>query len=118
MKRARADGRWAHGLRNVTSRGNSSLTLGPAPQVRHFVTVKNDNNKESSIPNHYIQLYILRALKPAGVPGRDIINVYIALVRFVVEYCCVVCATSLLLGQNSEERLRILFPEDSYRVSY
>ena len=33
--------------------------------------------------------YILRVLKQASIPSSDLLNVYFALIRSVLEYCCV-----------------------------
>ena len=42
-------------------------------------------------------LYILRVLKGAGVPSSDLLNVYFALIRSVLDYFCVTWSNSLPL---------------------
>ena len=41
------------------------------------------------------RLYILRVLKPAGIPSKDLVNIHFALVLSVLEYCCVTWVTSI-----------------------
>ena len=48
------------------------------------------------------RLYILRVLKRAGIPPKDLVNVYFALVRSVLEYCCVTWATSIPEEEKKE----------------
>ena len=36
------------------------------------------------------RLCILRVLRRSGVPVEDLINIYFAIIRSVLEYCCVV----------------------------
>ena len=66
------------------------------------------------------RLYILRLLKRAGIPPKDLVNVYFALGRSVLEYCCVTWATNIPAYINDKiERvqkraLRVLFPEKHY----
>ena len=67
------------------------------------------------------RLYILRVLKRSGIPPEDLINIFYALVRSVLEYACVTWSTSLpIYTKDKIERvqkraLRILFPALSYR---
>ena len=37
----------------------------------------------------YKRLYIIRALRRGGVSAADLLVIYVALVSFVLEYCCV-----------------------------
>jgi len=67
------------------------------------------------------RLYILRVLKRSGIPPEDLINIFYALVRSVLEYACVTWSTSLpihlkdKIERVQERALRILFPALSYR---
>ena len=36
------------------------------------------------------RLHILRVLKRSGIPPSDLIPIYYALIRSVLEYCCIV----------------------------
>ena len=66
-------------------------------------------------------LYILRVLKRSGIPPEDLINIFYALVRSVLEYACVTWSTSLpiylkdKIERVQKRALRILFPALSYR---
>ena len=66
-------------------------------------------------------LFILRLLKRSGIPPEDLINIFYALVRSVLEYACVNWPTSkpIYLKDKIERvqkrALRILFPPLSYR---
>ena len=66
------------------------------------------------------RLCILRVLKRAGIPSSDLINVFHALVRSVLEYACVTWSTSIpvylkdKIERIQKRALRILFPEVSY----
>ena len=46
-------------------------------------------------PATILHLYILRVLKRSGIPPEDLINIFYALVRSVLEYACVTWSTSL-----------------------
>ena len=67
------------------------------------------------------RLYILRVLKRSGIPPEDLINIFYALVRSVLEYACVTWSTSLpiylkdKIERVQKRALRILFPALSYR---
>ena len=69
------------------------------------------------------RLYILRVLKRSGIPREDLINIFYALVRSVLEYACVTWSTSLSIiiylkdkiERVQKRALRILFPALSYR---
>ena len=67
------------------------------------------------------RLYIIRVLRRGGVNAADLLVIYVALVRSVLKYCCVVWQNALLDYLSSEiERvqkraLRIIFPRFSYQ---
>ena len=79
----------------------------------------NDNIKEI-VTKTSKRLYILRVLKQAGIPSSDHLNGYFALVRSVLEYCCVTWSNGLPLYLSDKiERvqkraLRILFPNPHF----
>ena len=67
------------------------------------------------------RLHILRVLKRGGVPPADLLKVYFALIRSVLEYCCPVWHNALPVKlSDSIERvqkraLRIIFPALHYQ---
>ena len=67
------------------------------------------------------RLHILRVLKRGGVPPADLLKVYFALMRSVLEFCCPVRHNVLPVKlSNSIEReqkraLRIIFPALDYQ---
>ena len=67
-----------------------------------------------------MRLYILRVLKGAGIPSSDFLNVYFALIRSVLEYCCVTWSNSLPLYLSDKiewvqkRALLILFPNPHF----
>ena len=67
------------------------------------------------------RLYILHVLKRGGVPPADLLKVYFALIRSVLEYCCPVWHNALPVKlSDSIERvqkraLRIIFPALHYQ---
>ena len=67
------------------------------------------------------RLYIIRTLKRSGMTADDLLTIYIALIRSVLEYCCPVWHTNLpsYLSEQIERLqkrvLRIIFPSLSYR---
>jgi len=67
------------------------------------------------------RLHILRVLKRGGVPPADLLKVYFALSRSVLEYCCPVWHNALPVRlSDSIERvqmraLRIIFPALHYQ---
>lgn len=62
------------------------------------------------------RLHIIRVLKRAGVPTNDLLHIYFALVRAVLEYCCVVWSNSIpeylrnKIEMVQKRVMRILFP--------
>jgi hypothetical protein len=66
------------------------------------------------------RLHYLRLLKRAGLPQHDLIKVYLAIIRSVVEYACPVWSTSLTKELNVElesmqkQALRIICPHLDY----
>ena len=67
------------------------------------------------------RLHFLRVLKRGGVPPADLLKVYFALIRSVLEYCCPVWHNALPVKlSDSIERvqkraLRIIFPALHYQ---
>ena len=66
------------------------------------------------------RLYLLIMLKRAGVPTRDILRIYLTMIRSVLEYACQVWHTSLS-GAHSDKlesvqrrALHIVYPDLSY----
>ena len=84
-------------------------------------TLKWKENTNEIITKASKRLHILRGLKRAGVPSVDLICVYNALVPSVLEYSCVVWATSLprylvdQIERIQERTMRILFPGIKYQ---
>ena len=76
----------------------------------------NDNTNEI-VSKGSKRLNILRVLKRAGVPPVDLVTIYSALVRSVLEYSSVVWATYLPhLPQAIQKRaLRIVYPDLHYQ---
>ena len=66
------------------------------------------------------RLHILRVLKRSGAPQHDLLRVYIALIRSVLEYCCPVWHSSLSvqllerIERVQKRALRIIFPASPY----
>ena len=67
-----------------------------------------------------IRLHIISVLRRGGVSAADLLVIYVALVRSVLEYCCVVWHNALPFYLSSEiERvqmraLRIIYPRSSH----
>ena len=66
------------------------------------------------------RLYLLIMLKRAGIPTRDILRIYLTMIRSVLEYACQVWHTSLS-GAHSDKfesvqrrALHITYPDLSY----
>ena len=63
------------------------------------------------------RLYIIRTLRRSGVPAEDLLEIYFAIIRSVLEYCCVVWHNTLpSYLANQFERvqkraLRIILPD-------
>ena len=66
------------------------------------------------------RLYLLIMLKRAGVPTRDILRIYLTMIRSVLEYACQVWHTSLsgahsdMLESVQRRALHIIYPDLSY----
>ena len=64
---------------------------------------------------------MIRVLKRAGIPPLDLVNVYLALVRSVLEYCCVTWSNNLpgylkdRIEMVQKRAMRIIFPGTHYR---
>ena len=69
-------------------------------------------------------LPIIRVLRRGGVSAADLLVIYVALIRSVLEYCCVVWHNALPAHLSSEiERvqmraLRIIYPRSSYQEAF
>jgi len=67
------------------------------------------------------RLHILRVLRRGGVDSKDLVTIYISLIRSVLEYCCAVWHHSIpaYLSEDLERvqkrALRIISPSLSYR---
>ena len=66
------------------------------------------------------RLYILRVLRRSGIPSADLLSIYNALIRSVLEYACEVWHTSLpqylsnKIERVQKRALRILYPFTDY----
>ena len=67
------------------------------------------------------RLHILRVLRRSGIPPADLLTVYIALIRSILEYSCEVwhssisCYLSDKLEKIQKRALRIIYPEQTYK---
>ena len=67
------------------------------------------------------RLHIIRVLRRGGVSAADLLVIYVALVRSILEYCCVVWHNALPAYLSSEiewvqmRALRIIYPRSSYQ---
>ena len=70
------------------------------------------------------RLHILRVLKRGGIPPSDLILIYYALIRSVLEYCCIAWHNGLpgYLADSIERVQRrvmnIISPRMSYQESW
>ena len=84
-------------------------------------TLKWNDNTNDIVSKASKRLHILRVLKRAGVPPADLVTIYSALVRSVLEYSSVVWATCLprfLIDQLEaiqKRALRIVYPDLHYQ---
>ena len=84
-------------------------------------TLKWHDNTNDIISKASKRLHILRVLKRAGVPPADLVTIYSALVRSVLEYSSVVWATCLprflieQLEAIQKRALRIVYPDPHYQ---
>jgi hypothetical protein len=66
------------------------------------------------------RLYIIRTLRRSSVPAEDLLEIYFAIIRSVLEYCCVVWHNTLpsylanQLERVQKRALRIILPEYTY----
>ena len=85
--------------------------------------LKWNNHIESIVTKASKRLHILRVLRRGDVENNDLINIYTALIRSLLEYCCVVRHHALPSNLSQElERvqkraLKIIFPAFSYSES-
>ena len=84
-------------------------------------TLKWNDNTNDIVSKASKRLHILRVLKRAEVPPADLVTIYSALVRSVLEYSSVVWATCLprfLIDQLEaiqKRALRIVYPDLHYQ---
>ena len=82
--------------------------------------LKWDEQIHSIVTKASKRLYALRVLSRGGVPPADLIKVYTALIRSILEYCCEVWnhAIPYYLSEELEKvqkrAMRIIFPGHSY----
>ena len=64
-----------------------------------------------------LRLHILRVLKCGGVPPADLLKVYFALIRSVLEYCCPMWPVKLSdsIERVQKRALRIIYPALHYQ---
>ncbi len=55
-----------------------------------YIYLKWNDHIESVVSKASKCLYIIRTLRRGGVPAEDLLTIYFALIRSVLEYCCVV----------------------------
>ena len=82
--------------------------------------LKWDEHIRSIIAKASKRFHTLRILRRSGIPPLDLIKIYIALIRSILEYSCEVWTNSITQYQNEElERvqkrvMRIIFPGRTY----
>jgi hypothetical protein len=83
--------------------------------------IKRNDNVAIVVKKASKRLYILRVLRRSGILSADLLSIYNALIRPVLEYACAVWHTSLpqYLANKLVERvqklaLRILYPFTDY----
>ena len=83
--------------------------------------LKWNNHINSVVSKASKRLYILRVLRRSGIPAEDLVTLYYALVRSLLEYCCVVWHHALPtyladeLERVQKRALRIILPGQSYK---
>ena len=83
--------------------------------------LKWNNHINSVVSKASKRLYILRVLRRSGILAEDLVTLYYALVRSLLEYCCVVwhhAVPSYLadeLERVQKRALRIILPGQSYK---
>ena len=84
------------------------------------INLKWNNHIESIVTKASKRLHILRVLRRRGVESNDLLNIYTALIRSLLEYCCVVWHHALPsylspeLEHIQKRALKIIFPAFSY----
>ena len=105
---------------------DQQLELVTSHKVLSLVLQSNlkwNNPIESVVTKASKCLYILRVLRRGGVESNDLINIYIALIRSLLEYCCVLWHHALpsYLSQKLERiqkrALKIIVLAFSYSVA-
>ena len=82
--------------------------------------LKWNNHVEVMVKKASKRLYILRVLRRSGVPACDLLTIYYAIIRSVLEYACAVWHTNLpsyltrMIEMVQKRALRILYPGTHY----
>ena len=98
-----------------------SINNLPLEAVSSYKVLGLNDNTNDIVSKASKRLHILRVLKRAGVPPADLVTIYSALVRSVLEYSSVVWATCLpcflidQLGAFQKRALRIVYPDLHYQ---
>ena len=82
--------------------------------------MKWNNNVKDIVKKVSKRIYIIRVLKRSGAPPQDLINIHFALIRSVLEYCCVVWSNSITeylsskIEKVQKRVMRLIFPDLHY----
>ena len=72
-----------------------------------FFAAPVDDYVDAVVSNAASRVYFLKQLKRAGIPIRDLLHFYTAIVRLVLEYACPVWHSGLTVGQcNAIENIQ------------
>ena len=83
--------------------------------------LKWDEHIFSTVSKASKRLHILRVLRRGGVPAVELTIIYVALIRSILEYCCVVwhnaipCHLSDDLERIQKRAMRIIYPGQTYK---
>jgi len=78
---------------------------------------------DAIVSNAASRVHFLKQLKRAGVPTRDLLHFYTAIVRPVLEYACPVWHSGLTVGQcnaieNIQKRaIRVVYTDSDYEIA-
>ena len=111
---------WAFSSRSVAVTGNALETI-KAHKVLG-VTIQSNPKWDESHVNEIVgkaskRLHILRVLEHSGAPPHDLLRVYIALIRSVLEYCCPGWHSSLSLCPALRKNRESAKTQISYNLS-